>query len=298
MNMEVEQKWKGLSPSAFDKYVDKLSSEQYRSMCATDPEFFEAVNTTPDKRKTWGKDANYTIKKDSALGQFVAEEEHERTRPEREIQEQITDMVNKDLDAKYRKLRSRLDAGIGLDAQLCIWLDLPKNIPICPRPAAGFAEAGLAAMLKAARTFMSKHRAEGYFDDAEREVLYKTMSDACDVPGRMFDPRSDVSWEAVYKICLMAGRVRPQRTQPVEAPSTKKPELLVNLEKAQPTPEERRRFYMTQPVWTSKILGRTLTQFDIDRRLSADDFKTICNEGYTKEGRILTHTDQLRKGAR
>ena len=288
--MTADQWWKGLSPTAFDKYVDKLSSEQYRSICATDPEFFEAVNTAPDMRKTWGKDANYTIKKDSALGQFVAEEEHERTRPERELNEQIAVMVEKDLAAKNKKLRSRLDAGLGLDAQLCTWLDLPKNIPVMPIPTAGFSGAGMEAVKSAAKSFMSKHENEGRFNEDEQLMLFKTMVDACGIVGKQFDPRSEISWETVYKICLFAGRVRPQRMQPAPKPEPVQQTLSKGL-----TESARRKKFTQEIVFHSRKLNRDLTMADIEGLLG-DDYKTIIAEGYSADGELLTNTDQLRPG--
>jgi hypothetical protein len=295
MYTEVEQKWKGLSPTAFDKYVDKLSSEQYRSMCATDPEFFEAVNITPHKRKTWGKDANYTIKKDSALGQFVAEEEHERTRPERELHGQIADMVEKDLAATKLKLRTRLDSGLGLDKQLCGWVGLPKNIPITPNPVAGFSCAGLAAVKAAWAKFAERHETDGRFTEDEKDILIRTMSDACGIVGKVFDMRSEVSWEAVYMVCLMAGRIKPNRTKAVE--EQEEPSMATRIANmvADPTPADRKRAYLNDVVFHSRGLSRDLTKADIDGLLG-DDYKTIVDEGYSTDGKILRNTNDLLPG--
>jgi hypothetical protein len=76
-----DQHWKGLSPTAFDRYVDKLSSSELKRMCDANPEFLAAVNSTRDMRKTWGKEPNYNIKADSEMGRFVAAEEEARMAP-------------------------------------------------------------------------------------------------------------------------------------------------------------------------------------------------------------------------
>jgi hypothetical protein len=82
-------------------------------------------------------------------------------------------------------------------------------------------------------------------------ILLRTMTDACGIVGKVFDPRSEVSWEAAYKY-LMAGRISATRTKPFE----EKPK--VNLERAEPTPAELRRAYFNDVVilWKGKRIHR------------------------------------------
>jgi len=260
-----------LSDSDFARFTDKLSSEEYRKIFNNDPEgFADRINGG----RTW--------------------EEHRDRKEQDALNKQIADMVDKDLAAKNKKLRSRLDSGVGLDAQLCTWLDLPTNIPIMPIPTAGFSGAGLAAIKAAARAFMAKHASEGRFSEDEQYALMKTMTDACNVVGRMFDPRTTQAWEAVYKICLMAGRVRPMRLAPEPTPEPTMAERISKIA-AEPTPEEKRISYRNTVVFKSRSLG-DLTAYDIERKLTADQYKQIIAEGYSKDGQILLNTQELTQG--
>jgi hypothetical protein len=278
--------WRKLEGRLFDKFVEKLSGDHYKELIQTEPEFEAKVNGHPFTPTRTIHDVR-PKKIGGELGAQIAADQAEAERPERELNEQITAMVEKDLAEKYKKLRSRLDSGLGLDRELCVWMDLPPNIPVMPIPAAGFAGAAQNAILVAAKKFMNRHEAEGRFNENEQQVLYKTLIDACGTPGRMFDPRSDVSWEAVYKTCLMAGRIRPQRTQPVEAPKPKK----VNLENVLPSQEELKKQYRTVPVvqWRGKWYARR----DLDQMLG-DDYRTLLREtGFKGDGPLLLNTNDL-----
>jgi len=257
-----------LSDADFSRFTDKLSSEEYRKIFNNDPEgFADRINGG----RTW--------------------EAHRDQKEQDALNKQITDTVEKDLAEKNKKLRSRLDSGIGLDAQLCTWLDI-HNIPVTPIPTAGFAGAATEAIKVGARAFMAKHASEGRFSEDEQYALMKTMTDACNVVGRMFDPRTTQAWEAVYKICLMAGRVRPMRLEPEPTPEPTMAERISKIA-AEPTPEEKRISYRNTVVWKSRTLG-DLTQNDIDNKLTGDQYKKLVNEeGYSADGRILVNTAQI-----
>jgi hypothetical protein len=277
--------------TSFQRFVDRqLSADQYKHLIQTDGAFRNRINGNPWDSTPNARDARpATINPASELAKMIKADEDEATRPERELAE----MVNQDIAAKKLRLQKRLDSGQGLDAQLCAWVGLPNNIPIMPIPVAGFTGAGLGAIKTAAKAFMAKHGKEGRFNQDEQLMLMKTMTDACEIVGKMFDPRVVTSWEAVYMTCLMSDRIRPQRTA---EPKPETPDVMVNVtKKAEPTAEEKRKQYMNCPVFKSHKLGRTLTAYDVDQLLG-EDYKTIIREGYKADGPLLLNTDQLRPG--
>jgi hypothetical protein len=274
---------------SFQRFVDRsLSADQYKFLCNTDEAFRNRVNGNPWDSTPNVRDARpATINPASELAKMIQADQEESERPEREL----ADMVNQDIAAKKLKLQKRLDSGQGLDAQLCAWVGMPHNVPVVPVPVAGFSGADLDAIKAAAKAFMAKHEQEGRFNQEEQLLLMKTMTDACNIVGRMFDPRSEVSWEAVYMTCLMAGRIRPQRTQPeTKTVETPKITLPKGLEES-----ARRKKYTQDVVFHSRKLNRDLTRADIDGLLG-DDYAMIVKEGYSADGEILRSTDQLRPG--
>jgi len=64
---------------------------------------------------------------------------------------------------------------------------------------------------------------------------------------------------------------------------------------AEPTPEEKRISYRNTVVFKSRSLG-DLTAYDIERKLTADQYKQIIAEGYSKDGQILLNTQELTQG--
>ncbi len=281
MQPAISNVWHTLEGRNFDKFVEKLSGDQYKELIQTEPEFEAKVNGHPFTPQRSIHDVR-PKKIGGELGAMIEADELECTRPEREAQEYAERVANAaatNTVRMYNKLRKHLDMAIGLDKELCEFVDLPKNIPIMPIPPAGFAGAAAQAMDIAARAFGAKHHREGRFSDNEINAMYSVLKSGCGLPGKMFDPRTELAWEAVYRICVAANLVRADRTkQEVEPEPAAKPKPKVNLEPAPLTPAEQKRHYYNKGVVAWK--GKWYTQSDVDAMGSEEYKHLVVETGY------------------
>ena len=145
------------------------------------------------------------------------------------------------------------------------------------------------ATKSAVRSFKEKQKVEGYFSDGEQDVLWKTLTDACGIPGKMFDPRTEAAWSAVYKLCLMAGRISATRTKPVVA-AVEDGKPTCNLTPAEPTPADLRRAYFNDVVVTWR--GKRYTASDVDK-MSSQDYKDLVGQTGYDGGKIARNMNQI-----
>jgi hypothetical protein len=242
-----------LSDSAFTKFVDGLSSEAYRSLFNSSPDFSDRINGG----NSW-----------------------QERRDQRELDEYIT----KQLQAKRDRLNRELAAGRGLSTATWTWLD-QKNLRTL--------SLAVQQDVKQIRPIYDAfNKARGPFSETERGTLI-TLAQQCVGIGSVLDLTDLKSWECAFAVGIASQKIGISRTQPT--PEKTEPSMADKIRGmiAEPTAQDRRRAYANDVVWQSRVLGRSLTQSDIDHKLSADELRQIVNEGYSAEGPILVHTNDL-----
>jgi hypothetical protein len=197
---------------------------------------------------------------------------------ERRDQKELDEYITKQLEAKKDKLNRELTSGRGLSTATWTWLD-QKNL----RTMSVSAPMDVKDVRPSYNEF---NKLRGPFTEQERGVLI-TLAQQVAGFKTVLDLRDPKSWECAYHVGIASGKIGLTRTQP----ALEKPK--VNLQRAEPTPEEKRIAYKNNVVWKSRTLG-DLTQNDIDNKLTGDQYKKLVNEeGYSADGRILVNTAQV-----
>jgi hypothetical protein len=241
-----------LSDQAFTKFVDGLSSEAYRSIFNSDPDFADRINSG------------------------TAWQEH---RDQKDLEAYVTAELNKKRD----RLNKELAAGRGLSTASWVWLD-QKNLHVM--------SLSIPQDVKQIRPIYEQfNKKNGPFTDEERGILVTLGQQVVGV-GRVLNFKDPKTWDCVFAVGIASGKISVNRTQPVPA------EPALNLERAEPTAAERKLAYRNDVVFKSGSLG-DLTMHDIDTKLTADQYAAIVKEGFSLDGRILIHTNDLsRRGGR
>jgi hypothetical protein len=207
---------------------------------------------------------------------------------ERRDQRALEEYVTKDLQAKKDRLNAELRAGKGLTQATWVWLD-ERNIPTVSLSV-------MPALKEIKPAYLKLDAKVGPFTEEERGVLLTVAQQCCGI-GRVLDLRDIRSWDCAYHIAISSGKIGLSRTQPEVK---HEPTMAENIRGmvAEPTAADRRRAYANDIVWSSRSLGRDLTEADINKLLG-DDYKKIVAEGYSADGKILVHTNDLsRRGGR
>ena len=199
---------------------------------------------------------------------------------ERRDQRELDEYITKQLEAKKDRLNQELTSGRGLSTATWTWLD-QKNL----RTMSITAPLDIKDVRPAYNEFNAKR---GPFTEQERGVLI-TLAQQVAGFRTVLDLSDPKSWECVFAVGIASGKLSVNRTQPVPEKSK------VNLERAEPTPAEKKLARFNDVVWKSRSLGRDLTLADIEK-LNGDDYRKVVNEGYSKDGQILLSTQELAQG--
>ena len=165
-----------LSDQAFTKFVDGLSSEAYRSIFNSDPDFADRINGG------------------------TAWQEH---RDQKDLEAYVTAELNKKRDRLNRELCS----GRGLSTPSWVWLD-QRNLATV--------SLSVPPSVKEIRPIYDEfNKKRGPFTEEERGILL-TLAQQCSGFGRVLDLRDHKSWECAFAVGIASGSIGLTRTQPVE----------------------------------------------------------------------------------
>jgi hypothetical protein len=281
-----------MSDQVFRKWVDKsLSADEYKNLYNENEAFRNRVNgnpwdSTPNVRDMRPKHFN----PESELGRMIKADQEEADRPLKEAIKEFEEQAQALALEMRDKLKRRLDNSAGLTNDLINFFlnDAQyKNLPMMSMAGSpSFSKADKLEIKEAFDKFGKDVNRE--FTSDEQSALLRTLVDIGGI-GKSLSPMDARCWKAAFVLAKTVGRITHEAK-----PTPEKPELLVNLQRAEPTKEEMQREYRT--VIVVKWRGKMYTKADLERMLG-DDYKAMLKEtGYKDDGELLLNTDQLRPG--
>ncbi len=259
----------------FQKFADKLSGNDFKALINSDSDFRARIENRP-----WDSTPNV---RDIAPARAAKEEVDRNLKATiKEFEEQAQALAMEMRD----KLKKRLDNSAGLTNDLIkFFLFAPefKNLPIFSTAGSGgsFTPADRGEIKKAYQKFCVDVKRE--FTSDEQTALLRTLTDAGGI-GKALSPTDARCWSAAFLLAKTVGRIS-HKAAPKEEPVVPQP--------APKSKAELKREHMTKVVFEHK--GKKYTQAMIDGCLG-DEFKELVRAGYSKDGALLTNTDQLRPG--